>query len=77
MKIYSLDRIEEDYVVLVDDDGERMELKRSRLPASVREGSIIIYEAGVYRVDSKTTGKRRRNNVELKNRLFGLDKNQS
>lgn len=71
MKTYSLDRFEEDYAVLIDDEGKRKDLKRSCLPASAKEGSVIIYEAGMYRIDSEESLRRRKNNVELKNKLFG------
>lgn len=70
MKHFSVDRFEEDYAVLVDDDGNTADVSKSVLPEKTREGSVLKYEDGKYVLDPKEEDDRRKHIISLQNKLF-------
>ncbi len=42
--IYSVDRIEGEYIVLVSDDGEARKENRNRFSCEIREGDVFLCE---------------------------------
>lgn len=56
---YSIDRFEEEWAVLQDDDGRSVTVERSRLPAQARQGDLLVEKEGAYFVDEKETAARR------------------
>ena len=56
---YSVDRVEGDIVVLVDDDGYSHPISSQDLPADVCGGDVLILQDGVYVRDQEETQSRR------------------
>lgn len=56
---YSIDRFEEEWAVLQDDDGRSVTVERSRLPAQARQGDLLTEKDGAYSVDENETAARR------------------
>lgn len=70
MKYYSVDRIEEDIAVLVDDQGEALEILLSQLPAEVKEGTVVSIFDGAYVIEQHETDRRRQEVQSLIDDLF-------
>ena len=68
---YIIDRFEGDYAVCEKEDRTTLLVPRSELPPQSMEGDVLVYEDGVYRVDSDATQERRRRIEEKRTRLFG------
>ncbi|MBO7394592.1 MAG: DUF3006 domain-containing protein [Ruminococcus sp.] len=64
----TIDRFEGDYAVLETDDG-MVNIHRSHLPSSAREGDVIVYSNGGYSVDREATDDLR---AEVRDRLHKL-----
>lgn len=65
--MYTLDRFEENYAVLVSDDGETLNLPRERF-AGRREGDVFDERGFVF--DANETEKRRESNRALFKKLL-------
>ena len=66
---YSIDRIEGDVAVLVDDDTKVLHVPLSALPDSAQCGDVLYREDGAYCVDVVETEKRRAYVLSLQEKL--------
>lgn len=66
---YSVDRIEGDAAVLVDDDGHSVPVPVSMLPASIRCGDVLRMQDGVYELDRAETDVRRSFALSLQDKI--------
>ena len=73
--LYSIDRIEGDIAVLVDDDGKTIPVSLSALPETVRPGDILRMQESGYALVPDETEVRRSYAVSLQEKL--RRKNQS
>ncbi|MED4978126.1 DUF3006 domain-containing protein [Heyndrickxia faecalis] len=60
MKRYIIDHFEEKFAVCEDENMKLVDIERSKLPISAKEGDALIYENGEYRVDKKRTDEMKR-----------------
>ncbi|NCG67162.1 DUF3006 family protein [Bacillus coagulans] len=61
MKRYIIDHFEgEKFAVCEDESLKLVDIERSKLPKSAKEGDALIYENGEYRVDKKRTDEMKR-----------------
>ena len=67
---YSLDRIEGEYAVLIDENGLPENVPLSLLPKEAKEGSMLENTEGGYLLDAEETNERRKKLFELQNSLF-------
>lgn len=70
---FTVDRIEEDVVVLESEDERTLTVRRASLPA-VRAGDVLRCTAGVYTVDLQETARRRSEIFALEQRLRNKSK---
>ena len=70
MSFFSVDRFEEDFAVLVDENGSASSVRRDELPSGIREGSVLLYENEKYSIDKDEENRRRKRIVPLQNKLF-------
>ena len=66
---YSVDRIEGDVVVLMDDDGHSVHITLSELPDSAGTGSILRLQEDRYVLDAAETDARRSYVLSLQEKL--------
>ena len=66
---YSIDRFEEEWAVLQDDNGRSFTVERSCLPAQARQGEILAEKNGAYFIDENETAARRERIRRLKQSL--------
>lgn len=66
---YSVDRIEGNAAVLVDDDGRSVSVPVSQLPEAVVAGDILSLKDGVYSLNTAETEVRRAHALSLQNKL--------
>ncbi len=74
MEYLSIDRIEGMIAVCEDDNRKKREIRLAEIDGSPKEGDIILYEDGRYRVSEEETNRRREQILLLQKRLFGDDK---
>ena len=67
---YSVDRADEKYVLLCDDDGETKELRRFHIKGEVNTGDVFRFENGEFIFDEQETSSRKKRIQELENELF-------
>lgn len=67
---YSIDRIDRDNAVLIDDSGNKTVVSTSKLPKEIKEGSILKSVNGEFVLDSSEEKKRRKNISSLQKKLF-------
>ena len=67
---YIIDRLEGDIAVCETADGGHVDIPKSELPETVREGDVIIKCCGGYSVSEKETDARRRRMIRLKDLLM-------
>ena len=67
---YSVDRVDEEYVMLCDDDGETKELRRFHFEGGVKPGEVYRFEAGKFIYDEQETQKRKAQIQALERELF-------
>lgn len=65
--LYSLDRIEEDVAVLVDEAGDSKTMPKETLPVGCRIGAMLREVDGVLVVDEQATTQRRERVIQLQN----------
>jgi hypothetical protein len=66
-----IDRFEGDFAVCEVENGETVNIPRSELPSSAREGDCLIAVVeGVYAIDADETARRRKRIREKMSRLF-------
>lgn len=66
---YALDRFEEEWAVLVDDEENSVTVERERLPTAARPGDLFRLEDGCYRWDEEETRARRQKITALEQKL--------
>ena len=59
MKKLAIDRFEEQWAILEDDEGRLTRVERSRLPDGARQGDVLSAEGDAYTVDAEETAARR------------------
>jgi len=64
-----IDRFEGEYVLLEDEENH-YEIKRSELPSDCKEGDVIITQCGKYVVDVEQTNLRRNAILRLQRNLW-------
>lgn len=67
--LYSVDRFEGDIAVLIDEDGNRLDVVRTDLPMGIAAGDMVRLQAGTFQRDDEATAARRARIIELQNRL--------
>lgn len=67
---YSVDRIEDDVVVCMDEKGKLINLPIDKVEHGVKEGDMLYQLADRYLVDDDRTNRRRLEMEELQNGLF-------
>jgi hypothetical protein len=67
--LYSVDRFEGEYAVLVDENEDKLDVLRSLLPAGVRVGDMLRLMDGVYVLDNDAARARREQILRLQNKL--------
>lgn len=65
-----VDRIENNVVVCYDINDNKIDLDKTLLPPSVREGDVIRNDSGFYYIDKEETEKRRKIVSDLQNNLW-------
>ena len=69
--LYSLDRFEGDWAVLVDEDGESRDVLRTQLPPGAAEGDMLRERDGGFIPDEDATAARRAEILRLQEKLLG------
>lgn len=54
-----IDRFEEGFAVCEDDNRSMHNIERSKLPGDAKEGDVLIFKCGIYRIDRSETDERR------------------
>ncbi len=67
--LYSIDRFEGDIAVLIDEDGNRLDVVRTDLPMGIAAGDMVRLQAGAFQRDDEAAAARRARIIELQNRL--------
>lgn len=70
MEKYIIDRIEGRIAVLENEDGSMKDVEAA-LIEGCREGGVVIFENGVYKVDEQQTSERKKLISEKMKKLFG------
>ena len=68
---YVVDRFEESFAVLQDDNGNNRNVPRSLLPSDARQGDVFTCEDGRYRPAPAETVRRREEIRRLQEKLLG------
>ena len=50
-----VDRFEEEYVVLEQEDKTTLDVERSKFPADIQAGDVVYLEGGRYLIDTEAT----------------------
>ncbi len=69
MKKYIVDRIEEGFVILQDENKKMSDIPKSEIP-DAKEGDIVILENSGYKIDAVQTQKRKEFMTEKMKRLL-------
>lgn len=72
--LWSIDRREGDWYVLINDNDETVQVPVSALPSEAEEGLMLRQEGDTYIPDAEATAARRQRVLELQNRLLGRSK---
>ena len=56
----SVDRIEEDFAVVVDENGSVRDIPADMISGSFREGDILVFDGGTYHADKHAAEERRK-----------------
>ncbi len=70
MKKFIVDRFEEDKAVLECENGDMAVFDRKSLPANIREGDVLRFEAGSCYLNAEETERRRRKIRKMMEQLF-------
>lgn len=68
--LYSLDRFEDDWAVLVDEAGESRNVRRALLPPDAAPGDMFRERAGVFVADADAAAARRAEIRQLQEKLL-------
>lgn len=66
----SVDRIEDNYAVCVDNAGEIFHVELFLVDSKVKEGDILIFDNGRYKIDEQKTKSEREEIEALQDKLF-------
>ena len=66
----SVDRIENNYAVCVNDDGEYLDIELSLINGEIKEGDILTFDNGKYIIDKEKTKSEREKIQALQDDLF-------
>lgn len=67
--LYSVDRIEGDVAVLVDEDGNSRDVPQAALPSDIRAGDMLREQNGMFVLDADAANARRARVLQLQNSL--------
>lgn len=67
--LYSVDRIEGDVAVLVDEDGNSRDVPQAALPPDIRAGDMLREQNGMFVLDADAANARRARVLQLQNSL--------
>lgn len=70
MTKFVIDRIEDDFCVLEDQDKKLISIEKSKFPDDIIEGDIVIFENGEYVISKELTEKAREEMFKLQESLF-------
>lgn len=70
MTKFVIDRIEDDFCVLEDQDKKLISIEKSKFPDDIIEGDIVIFENGEYVFSKELTEKAREEMFKLQESLF-------
>lgn len=56
---YTIDRIEEGIAIFEDENGEQVKTCSNQLPKGAKEGDILSYISGQWRIEQEETRRRR------------------
>ena len=76
MRVCSIDRIEEEFAVLLFDDGEERTINKSLLPPGISEGAVLNEKDGTYETDENETALRREKATGLLKKILEKHKEQ-
>ncbi len=71
--LYSIDRLEGDLAVLIDEDENTVTLPRTQLPADVKAGDMLRLTDGEYTIDAEAARARRERILRLQQKLRHKD----
>ena len=72
LKFYTVDRIEEDFAVLFDDNDNKTDIHVSELPENLKEGDILRFDeySQAYTIDREKTEQTKSSISERFKKLF-------
>lgn len=70
MTKFVIDRIEDDFCALEDQDKKLISIEKSKFPDDIIEGDIVIFENGEYVFSKELTEKAREEMFKLQESLF-------
>ena len=70
IKKFSVDRIENQFAVCIDDNGNVLNIALKDLSSDVKEGDVLVLKNDVFCVDRKETDRRREEVRSLLDELF-------
>jgi len=68
-KMYVIDRIEGDYIVIESPEGDIINVKREFLKGKAKEGDCLVKEDNYFKIDREATQKRQ---IEIANKSKGM-----
>ena len=71
MKQYIIDRIETETVCLEDESKATIRIAKKELPAEIKEGQVLFYDADGWRIDAEKRIERRMEVKQKLDELFG------
>lgn len=66
---FIVDRIEEDYAVCEMENRKMIDIKLTQINGNIKDGDVLVYSDGFYKVDKELTDKRK---DEAKNLVEGM-----
>ncbi len=73
LKYVSVDRLEGEFAICIDDDEKTHKINIKKLPKGVKEGDVLKVLKNGYELDEKETKKRREEIFSLQEEIFGDD----
>ncbi|MHC1694298.1 MAG: DUF3006 domain-containing protein [Eubacteriales bacterium] len=67
---FCVDRIDDEFAMLISDEGERIRIGLSKLPEGIRESSILTRSPAGYVMDEAEEKKRRDKTRKLLDKMF-------
>ena len=65
-----IDRFEGEYAVIEQDIGKFINVNKDNLPINAKEGDVLIYENGIYKIDISEKEKIKEEVLKLQNSLW-------